>query len=371
MISCSLLLAAIPVPLQSAAEPAGSFLPALQEPGLPPREDLRWPEEDHFGVIRRLTTAGENAEGYFSNDGSEIVYQATVGELRADQIFTLDLLTGARSMVSTGLGCTTCAYFLPGDREVLFSSTHGAAAEPPPPADRSQGYVWKLHPEYELYVRNLETEELRPLAPAPGYDAEATVSPDGRWIVFTSRRGGDPDLYVMRVDGAGLRRLTDELGYDGGAFFSPDSQRIVYRAYHPRTEAERRRYQELLKQDVIEPMPLQLMVMDADGGSRRQITDNGAANFAPYWHPDGERIIYASNVANPRGHDFDLYLIRSDGTASERVTFSPAFDGFPVFSPDGRRLLFASNRANAAPRDTNLFLAEWIERPALAAASMR
>lgn len=351
--------------LQDPAPP----LAAAQEPGLPQREDLGYPGEARFGVIRRLTAAGENAEGYFSFGGDRLVYQATVGSHPCDQIYVLDLLSGARRLVSTGTGRTTCAYFLPDDTEVLFASTHGSGADCPPPPDYSKGYIWKIYPEYDLYVRNLETGALRPLAPAPGYDAEATVSPDGRKIVFTSRRDGDLDLYVMNVDGSGAARISDELGYDGGAFFSPDSRRLVYRAYHPRTDAERQRYLALLEQDSIEPVALQLMLCDADGSHKRALTDNGAANFAPYWHPDGRRIIYASNQADPAGRDFDLYLIHADGGGNERLTFNPSFDGFPMFSPDGRRLVFASNRKNAGKFDTNLFLAEWIETPPAAPSS--
>jgi len=357
-----LLLAFLPQH-PGATEPLPDPLPAAQEPGLPLREDLRFPGERHFGVLRRLTTEGENAEGYFSFAGDRLVYQATVGELRCDQIFVLDLLTGARRMVSTGQGVTTCAYFLPGDREVLFASTHGAGPDCPPPPDYSKGYIWKIHPEYDLWVRDLDTWEIRPLAHAPGYDAEATVSPDGQRIVFTSRRAGDLDIYVMNADGTGIQQLTDELGYDGGPFFSPDSKRIVYRAYHPRTEEARARYLKLLAEDSIEPVALQIMVMDADGGNKRQVTHNQAANFGPYFHPDGRRIIYASNEADPRGRDFDLYLIGDDGTGKERLTFNPSFDGFPMFSQDGTRLVFASNRRNKGRFDTNLFIAEWIEDP--------
>jgi TolB protein len=334
--------------------------PAAQEGGLPAFENLRFEGERHFGRMRRLTTSGENAEGYFSFDGTRITYQARFDEMPADQIYSLDLLTGARELVSTGVGRTTCSFFLPGDRGVLFASTHGAANPLPPPPDFTKGYVWKIYPEFDLWVRDLATWELKPLAASPGYDAEAVVSPDGKRIVFTSRRNGDLDLYLMNVDGSGLVQLTDQLGYDGGAFFSPDSQRLVYRAFHPKTEAERTRYLEHLERDEIEPLALQIVVMDLASGDKRQITDNGAANFAPYWHPDGKRILYSSNQ-DGGGRNFDLWMIRDDGSGNERVTFCPSFDGFPMFSPDGSRLIFASNRAGTDPRSTNLFLAEWVE----------
>ncbi len=334
--------------------------PAAQEGGLPAFEDLRFEGERHFGRIRRLTTSGENAEGYFSFDGTRISYQASFDGMPADQIFSLDLLSGARELVSTGTGRTTCSFFMPGDRGVLFASTHGAANPMPAGPDFSKGYVWKVHPEFDLWVRDLKTWELHPLAPAPGYDAEAVVSPNGKRIVFTSRRNGDLDLYVMNLDGSGLTQLTDTLGYDGGAFFSPDSKRLVYRAFHPKTEAEKSRYLEHLEQNEIEPVALQLMIMDLVSGETRQITDNGAANFAPYWHPDGKRILYSSNQ-DGGGRNFDIWMIRDDGGDNERITQCPSFDGFPMFSRDGKRLVFASNRAGADPHNTNLFLAEWIE----------
>lgn len=333
---------------------------AVQEGGLPAFEDLHFEGERRLGRIRRLTTSGENAEGYFSFDGTRIAYQARFGAMEADQIYALDLLTGARELVSTGQGRTTCSYFLPGDRGVLFASTHAAANPMPAGPDYSKGYVWKIHPEFDLWVRDLETWELKPLAPAPGYDAEAVVSPDGKKIVFTSRRNGDLDLYLMDLDGSNLVQLTDELGYDGGAFFSADSSKLVYRAFHPRTEEERARYFAHLEQDEIEPLALQIMTFDLASGEQRQVTDNGAANFAPYWHPDGERILYSSNQ-DGGGRNFDIWMIRADGGDNERITFCPSFDGFPMFSRDGSRLIFASNRAGADPRNTNLFLAEWVE----------
>ncbi len=339
-------------------------LPAKQEAALPAQEDLRYEGEVHFGAIRRLTTAGENAEGYFSNAGRHITYQATFGGRKCDQIFELDLLSGARRLISTGTGRTTCSFYMPGDHAILFASTHLAADDCLPPADYSKGYVWKIYPQYDLFIRNLDTWELTPLVPHPGYDAEAVVSPDGKKIVFTSRRNGDLDIYIMNIDGSGLTQLTDRLGYDGGPFFSPDSKRLVYRSYYPETAEEIARYQQLLEEDSIEPMALQLWIMDIDGGNKRQITDNGAANFGPYWHPDNKHIIYASNQASTTGRDFDLFLIDDQGQNNERITFCPSFDGFPMFSADGRQLIFASNRANAKHGDTNLFIAEWLPNAA-------
>ena len=349
-----------------AQEPQVQPLAAPQQVALPEREDLRYPGEVHFGTMRRLTTEGENAEGYFSWGSRRITYQAKFGGRGCDQIYELDLLNGSRRLVSTGSGRTTCSFFMPGDNAIIFASTHEAADDCLAPPDYSQGYVWKIYPEFDLYVRDLDTWELKPLAPAPGYDAEAVVSPDGKHIVYTSHREGDLDIYLMNTDGTNLRKLTDKLGYDGGPFFSPDSKRIVYRSFYPETEAEKQRYLDLLDLDTIEPMALQVYVMDIDGSNKVQVTDNSAANFGPYMHPDNEHIIYCSNQASADGREFDLFMVKDDGTDNHRVTFCPTFDGFPMFSHDGRNLIFASNRNNSKRGDTNLFMVEWLHdaRPA-------
>ena len=127
-------------------------------------------------------------------------------------------------MVSTGKGRTTCSYFFPDGERILYSSTHAAGAACPPPPDYSQGYVWKLHPEFDIFVADREGKNPRRLTDTPGYDAEATISPDGSRIIFTSMRDGDLDLYEM--DEAGnVKRLTETPGYDGGAFYSRTARR--------------------------------------------------------------------------------------------------------------------------------------------------
>jgi Tol biopolymer transport system component len=225
----------------------------------------------------------------------------------------------------------------------------------------SQGYVWALY-DYDIYTAKPDGSDIKTLFKTPGYDAEATISRDGKKIVFTSTRDGDLDLYVMAADGSNVKRLTTEIGYDGGAFFSADGSKIVYRAYHPTEPAAIQDFQRLLKSNLVRPTQLDIFVMDADGSNKRQITNNRAANFAPFFHPNGRQIIFSSNVTNPRGRNFDLYLINIDGTGLERVTTHEEFDGFPMFSPDGKTLVFASNRGAAKPGDTNIFLADWVER---------
>jgi Tol biopolymer transport system component len=268
---------------------------------------------------------------------------------------------GEMELVSTGDGRTTCSYFFPAGDKIVYSSTHLQDPKCPPPPDYSQGYVWALYPGYDVFIADRDGGGLQQLTDTWRYDAEATVSRDGQTIVFTSLRDGDLDIYAMDADGSNVRKLTDELGYDGGPFFSYDGSKIVYRAYHPKTAEEEADYLRLLEQEMIRPSQLDIFVMDADGSNKRQLTDNGAANFAPYFFPDGMRIIFVSNMHEAGGRNFDLYMINIDGTGLERVTYHEEFDGFPMFNSDGSKLVWASNRFNADPGDTNIFVADWID----------
>ncbi len=317
--------------------------------------------ERHLTNLRQLTSGGENAEGYFSFDERTLIFQSTRPPFHCDQQFILSLAGGDPRLVSTGKGRTTCGYFLPGDSTVLFASTHHLLEECPPAPDRSQGYVWAVYPQYDIFVAKTDGTILSQLTTTPGYDAEATVSPRGDRIVFTSVRSGDLDLYSMRLDGSDVQRLTTEQGYDGGAFYSWDGSMIVYRAWHEPDSARAAADRELLRRNLIRPTRMELFVMNADGSDKRQITDNGAANFAPFFHPDSKRIIFASNMKDPRGRNFDLFMINVDGTGLQQITFDPSFDGFPMFTRDGKRLVFASNRNARSPGETNLFIADWEE----------
>jgi TolB protein len=319
------------------------------------------PAEPRLANLRRLTHSGQNAEAYFSADGQRLIFQATwPGLNECDQIFSMDLNGRDLRQISNGLGRTTCGYFFPAGDRVVFSSTHRASAECPPKPDYSRGYVWPLD-RYDIYTAAPDGSDIRVLTASPGYDAEATISPDGSKIVFTSTRDGDLDIYVMDADGTNVRRLTHEEGYDGGAFFSPDGSQIVYRAYHPTNAAELADYRALLQTGLIRPGKLDIWAMNSDGSDKRRLTSNGAANFAPFFHPSGRKIIFSSNMSDPRGRLFDLYLINTDGSGLERVTAYPDFDGFPMFSRDGRKLVFASNRGGARPGDTNVFIADWVD----------
>ncbi len=328
-------------------------------PPAPPAGGLDRADEPRLRNLRQLTFGGQNAEAYWSPDGESLVFQSTRGDLACDQIFRIAAGGGEPHQVSVGDGRTTCGFFFP-DGSLVYASTHAHGPGCLWTPDRSQGYVWPLHPEMDLWRADADGGNARLLFQSDGYDAEATVcARDGR-VLFTSTRSGDPELYVMQADGSGLRQLTDTPGYDGGGFFSPDCSKIVWRASRPTGDALAD-YRALLARHRVRPGNLEIFVMDADGSDVVQVTDNGAANFAPYMHPDNQRILFSSNLGDPRGRSFDLYLIRVDGTGLEPVTRHPDFDGFPMWSPDGRRLAFASNRNNRVRGETNVFVADWVD----------
>ncbi len=324
-------------------------------------DSLKFPGEKHLKNIRMLTDEGENAEAYLSFDEKKLIYQTTHGNIDCDQIFTMNLDGTGKKMVSNGEGKTTCSYFLPGDTAIIYATTFLADKNCPPPPDRSKGYVWKLYDTFDIFEANPDGSNLKQLTNTPGYDAEGTVSPLGDKIVFTSMRDGDPEIYTMNLDGSNQTRLTHHKGYDGGPFFSLDGTKIVYRASNPVTPEEIADYNDLVENGYVRPTALELYVMDADGKNSKQITNFGKASFAPFFHPNGKKIIFSSNINSDNGRDFDLYIINIDGTGLEQITFNKTFDGFPMFTRDGKKLVFASNRFNKKPGDTNIFVADWVE----------
>jgi TolB protein len=340
---------------------------------------LGFPGEKHLANIRQLTFGGQNAEAYFSADDKYLSFQhqgqfydpgthePVDRQVGCDQIYTIPVDTSdgrpaTPTMISNGKGRATCSYFFPSGERVLYSSTFAANSACPPPPDYSQGYVWPIYDTYTIYEAKADGSETRPLSKAPGYNAESTITRDGKYIVFTSTRNGDLDIYTMDADGTHVKQLTHELGYDGGPFWSYDGKKIVYRAEHPQTPQQIKDYRDLLARGLIRPGNLELWVMNADGSGKHQVTHNGAANFGPYWLPDNKRIIFASNAGNTKDPSgFDLYVINEDGTGLERITYYPGFDAFPMFSSDGKRLVWASNRGGRAPHETNVFIADWVE----------
>ena len=317
-------------------------------------------QEKHLRNITQLTFGGQNAEAYFSADGKKLIFQSTRDPYQCDQIFTMNLDGSDVHLVSTGKGRTTCSYFFPSGKRILYSSTHLGDAACPPKPDFSKGYVWAVYPSFDIFTANPDGSDVKQLTTTPGYDAEATFSTNGKKIVFTSLRNGDLDIYSMDADGKHVKQLTHELGYDGGPFFSPDGKWIVYRAHHPKPGQETDDYVSLLKQNQIRPTYLELWMMKADGSQKRQITNLGAASFAPSFFPDGKRIIFSSNVGSTGGFgNFELYAVDTDGKNLERITFTDGFDGFPVFSPDGKKLVWVSGRNGKVPHETNIFVADW------------
>jgi Tol biopolymer transport system component len=320
--------------------------------------------EAHFGELRQLTFEGENAEAYWSGDGRSLSLQAKLPGHDCDRIYRMDIASGSteRVLVSSGQGATTCAHYLPGDREILYASTHLAGAACPPKPDHSKGYVWPLYPSYDIFKAGVDGTNVVRLTDAPGYDAEGTACKKDGTILFTSVRDGDLDLYRMDRDGKNVVRLTSSPGYDGGAFFNADCTRIVWRASRPKPGKELDAYKALLAENLVRPSKLEIYVANADGSEPMQVTYLDAASFAPFFHPSGERILFSSNYGDPKGREFDLWAVDDSGARLERITHAPGFDGFPIFSPDGKTLAFSSNRrTQPGSHDTHVFLAPWLE----------
>ncbi len=330
-------------------------------PDVAPPVELRDPRELHLANIKQLTNGGENAEAYWSFDGTRLIFQTKRPPYGCDQIMTMPADGSAEpTLVSTGEGRTTCSYFTAGDQGIVYASTHETDKACPPEPDHSQGYVWAIYDSYDIYRAGVDGSGLTRLTDRQGYDAEATVCAKDGTIIFTSDRDGDLELYSMKPDGSDVVRLTHTPGYDGGAFFSPDCSKIVWRASRPTGDALAD-FQRLLGQHLVRPGKLELYVANADGTDARQVTYLDAASFAPYFFPSGDRIIFSSNVGDPKGREFDLWAVDTDGTDLEQITFSGGFDGFPMFSPDGTQLVFASNRNQAKDGETNVFVAQWVD----------
>jgi len=324
------------------------------------QDSLRLPAEKHLRNIRQLTFGGENAEAYFSFAFDKLVFQSTRDSFECDQIYSMGLDGKNLKLLSTGRGRTTCSFFLPGDSTIIYATTQMHDPQCPPRPDYSKGYIWAVYKSYDIVLATAGGSILRPLTTTEGYDAEATVSPAGDRIVFTSFRDGDLELYSMKTDGSDVRRLTGELGYDGGAFYSPDGRQIVYRSHHPTDSAGIAEYKALLNDGFVRPTTMEICTMNADGSNKRVLTRLGAASFAPFYHPDGKHIIFASNHKDPKGRNFDLFMISTDGEGLEQITFNDTFDGFPMFDKSGSHLVFASNRHSSKKGETNIFIAEWV-----------
>ena len=336
---------------------------AEQKPSV---DTLKLEGESHLKNVNQLTFGGDNAEAYFSYNNEYLIFQASNENWGAscDQIFYMPI-SGYKGekppMLSTGLGRTTCSYFLPGDTTILYASTHKGSEEcPEVPRSVDGKYVWPIYESFDIYVADLQGNILKQLTNQPGYDAEATISPDGKKIVFTSTRSGDLELYTMNLDGSEVTQVTDQLGYDGGAFFSPDSKKLVFRSSRPKTEEAINNYKSLLAKGVVQPTDMEIYTCNVDGSDLQQITNLGNANWAPYFHPSGEKILFSTNHHAQSGRQFNIFSINLDGSGLQQITFDKTFDAFPMFSPDGTKLVFSSNRNNGGGRSTNVFIADWV-----------
>lgn len=316
-------------------------------------------EETRLTNVRQLTFGGQNAEAYWSKDGKKIVFQSRQPGFPDEQIFIMGADGSKKKLVSTGLGRCTCSYFTADGNHIIFSSTHAKDPGPQKPLDMSKGYLWMINPNFTMYRAKTDGTELTPLISKPGYVAETTASPDGKYITFTGDWEGDIDIYRANTDGTNIQKLTDDFGYDGGPFVSWDSKKIVYRRDTLADDKAKAEYKELHAENLVRPGKLEIFIMDADGKNKRQVTKLGCASFAPFLLPNGKQIIFSSNYGDPKGREFDLFLINVDGTGLERITKSPDFDGFPMISRDGKRLIFASNRNGKVRGETNVFTADW------------
>lgn len=354
------------------------FCVAQEMASIEPNSVVNHPEEDemvvqsdretHFTNLRQLTFGGDNAEAYFSFDGTKLCFQSNnpAWGLKCDQIFWMNIEEAADNrvyqplMVSNGQGRTTCSYYMNDNKRIIFASTFKGGVNCPQEPEKNGRYLWSIHPDYDIFIGDEKGKSFKQLTNSPGYDAEAVVSPQGDKILFTSMRDGDLDLYIMDINGKNVKRLTHTLGYDGGAFFSPDGSKIVFRASRPQG-ADTLEYKALLAKGLVAPTNMEIFTMNVDGSDLKQITNLGKANWAPFFHPSGKKIIFSSNHHSAKGYDFQLFMVNIDGTNLEQITFESQFNAFPMFSPDGKKIVFSSNRNNGGTRDTNVFIADWVE----------
>ncbi|MFM9910433.1 MAG: TolB family protein [Chitinophagaceae bacterium] len=333
-------------------------------------DTVLYPDEQHFKNVQQLTFGGDNAEAYFSYDNKWLIFQRTNAKegIQCDQMFIGKVPAFGEKFeykaVSSGKGRTTCGFFTKDGKHIIYASTHLGGDECPPVPDRKKygnKYIWPLYSSFEIFMADLDGKIVKQLTHSPGYDAEATLSPDGKKMIYTSTKDGDIELYVMNLKTGKEKRITNTTGYDGGAWFSPDGKKLIWRASRPKTDVEIKEYKDLLAENLVAPTNMEVWVANADGTNAHQITSYGQANWAPAFFPDSKRIIFASNHEYKRGFPFNLYTINEDGTNLTKISRDKGFDAFPMFSSNGKKIVFCSNRNNGGTRDTNVFLADWVE----------
>lgn len=334
-------------------------------------DTLHYPEETHFKNLRQLTFGGDNAEAYFSYDGKYLIFQKTSQKegIPCDQIYIGKIPVHPDEpfrpkLVSTGFGRTTCAYWLPDGKHFVYASTYLGSKDCPPVPDRSNygnRYIWPLYESYDIFLADTSGVIVKQLTNANGYDAEATISPDGKKMIYTSDKEGDLELYIMDLRSGKEKRITHTIGYDGGAWFSPDGKKIIWRASRPKTPEEISSYKELLAEHLVAPTNMEVFTANADGSNPQQITSLGQANWAPVFMPDSKNVLFASNHEYKRGFPFNLYKMDEKGNNRVKISRDKGFDAFAMFSYDGKKIVFCSNRNNGGTRDTNIFVADWVD----------
>jgi TolB protein len=332
-------------------------------------DTIQYPEEKHFKNVQQLTFGGENAEAYFSYDGKYLIFQKSNPKegILCDQMFIgrIPQQVGEKfeiHKVSLNGGRTTCGFFYPDGKHILYASTHLGGKDCPlvPDKEKLKRYIWPIYPSYDIFKADMHGKHIKRLTKTPGYDAEATISPKGDKIVFTSMRSGDLELYTMDLNGKHVKQITNMLGYDGGAWFSADGKKILWRTSRPTTPEEIADYKALLKQGLVAPTNMEVWIANADGSDAHAVTSLGKANWAPNFTPSG-KIIFCSDHEYKRGFPFNMYTINTDGSGLEKISRDKGFDAFPMFSPDGKKIAFSSNRNNGGTHDTNIFIADWVE----------
>jgi TolB protein len=346
-------------------------LPANTTIAAPVNDSIHFAGENHFANVRQLTFGGDNAEAYFSFDDKWLIFQKTYLKegIPCDQMYmgkipSLPTDKFEPKLVSTGKGRTTCGAFLKDGKHIIYASTHlGADSCPPVPDRKKYGnkYIWPLYASFDIFMADYNGKIVKQLTNSPFYDAEGTISPDGKQMIYTSTKDGDIELYVMDLKTGKEKRITHTLGYDGGAWFSPDGKKIIWRASRPATDEAVQEYKTLLAENLVAPTNMEVFIANADGSNAQQVTKLGQANWAPAYLPDSKRIIFASNHQSKRGFPFNLFTVNEDGSALQKISAERSFDAFPMFSYNGKKIVFCSNRNNGGTRDTNIFIADWVE----------
>ena len=286
-------------------------------------------QESNLKNLRQLTFGGDNAEAYFSPDGKNLTLQITNPQfgIECDQIYLLDLQKENHSpedlkLISTGYGRTTCSFFMPDGKHILYASTHeGGHACPAPPKSTDGKYLWAIYPEFDIYVADLNGNVVKQLTNSPGYDAEAVVSPDGKKIIMSFAQEGNSDIYTMDIKTRVVEKLTDHPSIDTSPSYSPDGSYITF-------NSDRSGFQ-------------QIYTMKSDGTNVKRISFGEGLYGTPVWSPRGDLIAFTKLYRNK----FYIGVMRSDGSG-ERLLTENYYQEAPSWAPNGRVLVFYRETAS-------------------------